>query len=347
MFRMLGYDPATASGKPEFFLDLAHPDDRARLQELVRQVPDSSVDRVETECRLRAADGTWHWILCRGVCAERGTDGKPVRVVGTHSDCTNLRLLEDRHLRLEDQLFQQQRLECIEAIAGGVAHEINDPINGIMNDAELISDRLGPDCETARFAQGIVRETQRVAPIIGDLLAFARAEPESPEPVRVQDMVNSALALTGTLLRHHQVMVEVNIPADLPDLTCRRRQILQVLINLVLNSTDALDARFPSADPRKRLGIRTEVFEEEGHTWLSLIVEDSGCGIPPAVRERIFEPFYTSGTDGHRTGLGLAVSLDIVRRHKGRIRVESQEGESTSFAVDLPLAAAPVCAWTE
>ncbi len=238
---------------------------------------------------------------------------------------------------LEAQLRQSQRLESIGTLASGVAHEINNPLTGIINYAQLISDRI-EDKKLKGFADGIKEEGDRVAGIVRNLLSFSRQEKEHSSPARMIDIVNASLSLYGALLRRRGIEVVVDVPEDLPDVRCRSQEIQQVLINLITNARDSLNLRFPDAHGDKKIAIRGRVLEENGRGWIRLSVEDHGQGIPPEFIGRVFDPFFTTKPRDQGTGLGLSISYGLVRDHGGRMNVESVPNEVTRFTVDLPLA---------
>ncbi len=164
------------------------------------------------------------------------------------------------HMRA--QLLQAQKLESIGTLASGVAHEINNPIMGIMGYAQLILDRLGPDSPVAGYATEIVRESDRVAMIVKHLLSFARSESQLASPARAYDIVEDTLSLVRAVLRHDQIAIEVDVPADLPLLTCRSQQIRQVVMNMLTNARDALNQRYPGHAANKVVRISARVIEK-------------------------------------------------------------------------------------
>ena len=234
-------------------------------------------------------------------------------------------------------LSQSQKLESIGTLAGGVAHEINNPVNGILNYAQLILDKLGPDHEASEFAAEIGKETERIAAIVKNLLSFARQEKQSHSPARMCDIVESTLSLVRTILRGDQITLEVNVPEELPKIQCRSQQIQQVIMNLMTNARDALNEKYPKYDENKRISVSAHVFEAEGRQWLRTTVEDEGTGITEDVIARMFDPFYTSKSREKGTGLGLAISCGIVVEHSGKLRVESEVGMYTRFHIELPV----------
>ena len=240
--------------------------------------------------------------------------------------------------KLEEQLMQSQKIESLGTLAGGVAHEINNPINGIMNYAQLILDRAGSEGPAAEFAREIIHETRRVATIVRNLLTFARYEKQAHSPARMADIVAAVLSLIRTVMRHDQIAVELSVPEDLPVFKCRSQQIQQVLMNLMTNARDALNERFPGYNPQKVLRLTSElIVREDGRPFIRTTVEDTGTGIPPEIRDRIFDPFFTTKPKETGTGLGLSISYAIVRDHGGELSVESKRNEYTRFHVDLPV----------
>ena len=261
-------------------------------------------------------------------------------VIGTRAmflDITALKHAEQETRRLESALSQTQKMESIGTLAGGVAHEINNPINGIMNYAQLILDGIPEDSSERGFAQEILNETQRVSQIVRNLLTFARHEKQSHSPANFSDIVTSVLSLIQTVVRRDQIDLHVEIPEDLPKIKCRSQQIQQVLMNLMTNARDALNERYPGYDPEKRLRIYTERIMKQDKKFIRTTVEDSGAGIPAAIRDRIFDPFFTTKPKEKGTGLGLSISYGIIKDHGGDLIVESEPEQYTRFHMDLPV----------
>jgi PAS domain S-box-containing protein len=239
--------------------------------------------------------------------------------------------------KLEEQLMQSQKIESIGTLAGGVAHEINNPINGIMNYAQLILDQEEREGPAREFAREILQETERVARIVRNLLTFARHEKRSYSQALLSDIVSAVLSLIRTVMRHDQIVLELSIPEDLPKIMCRSQQIQQVLMNLMTNARDALNERYPAYSPDKRLRVFAEVIMKEDRRFIRTTVEDWGIGIPLEIRDRIFDPFFTTKPKEMGTGLGLSISYGIVRDHGGELTVESEPGRTTRFHMDLPV----------
>jgi PAS domain S-box-containing protein len=239
--------------------------------------------------------------------------------------------------QLEAQVRQQQRLESIGTLASGVAHEINNPVQGILNYAELIH-ASADDPQTVReFADEITRESDRVAVIVRGLLAFSRQERDQQrEQIHIDKLVESTLALIRSVMRKDNVRLVIDVPSSLPPLSCRPQQIQQIILNLVTNARDALNSRYPGHHEHKQLEIGAEAFTREQAQWVRLTIADRGIGMREEVRGRIFDPFFTTKGRDQGTGLGLAVSHGIAVEHGGELRVESEYGVGTRFHLELP-----------
>ncbi|RLD06939.1 MAG: hypothetical protein DRI56_07375 [Chloroflexota bacterium] len=259
-------------------------------------------------------------------------------VLAIARDITDRVKAEEEKRQMEARLRQAQKLESIGTLASGVAHEINNPIMGIMNYAQLIHDRIDPaEGRLREFSAGIIHETKRVAKIVHNLLTFSRQEKYAHSPARMIDIVEDTLTLIRTIIKKDQITLEVDIPDDLPTIKCRSQQIQQVLMNLLTNARDALNQRYPEYDPDKIVSVMTRLLEKDGRRWLRTTVEDHGVGVPEEVRERIFDPFFTTKDRAIGTGLGLSISLGIVQDHHGQLTLESEEGQPTRFHLDLPV----------
>ena len=259
-------------------------------------------------------------------------EGQLRRVISIATDITDRKAYEALQR-------QQQRLESIGTLAAGVAHEINNPIQGILNYAELIAGRADDPATVREFSAEITHESERVATIVRNLLVFSRQEREhGDELIAVRKLVGAALSLIRSVLRKDDIALDVDIADGLPPLRCRPQQLQQIIMNLVTNARDALNDSFPEFDERKRIRIFAEAFERDG-PWIRIAVEDQAAGIPDDVLIKIFDPFYTTKGRDQGTGLGLSVSHGIALEHGGDLRVETVVGVGSKFMLELPAAA--------
>jgi len=242
----------------------------------------------------------------------------------------------------QQKLQQSERLASLGQLAASVAHEINNPISGVLNLSMLMQRILGdgplPAERTAEFKKylaQVTHETARVGRIVSDLLAFSRRG----KPQRVKTDLNRVLAATLALVDHKlklaNIQLETNLCADLPEVLCDRSQMQQVFLNLILNAAEAVQTKSDG-----RIWVSSGVSADARSVWVS--IQDSGEGIPEENLARIFEPFFTTKPEGKGVGLGLAVSYGIVQAHGGEIEVRSQAGKGAVFTVTLPLQAPEV-----
>ncbi|MFA5191350.1 MAG: PAS domain S-box protein [Verrucomicrobiia bacterium] len=262
-------------------------------------------------------------------------DGK-TGLQATIRDVTELKRSEEKQRQLELRLHEQQKMAAIGTLAGGVGHEINNPIFGIMNYAQLIQDKLPTDSPLQKFAAAIGRESNRVARIVQQLIGLAQPKAETHGPARMADIVNAVLPLVASSFRNDQITIQVDVPKNLPEVSCSEQQIQQVLMSLLTNAHEALNARYPGADANKVVAINARQVEKEGAKWLRVTVEDHGIGIPPEIAQQVFDPFFTSKDRSKHSGSGLSMSAAVIRDHGGHLAVESQPERCTRFYFDLP-----------
>ncbi len=315
--------PAVASSTPE---------NHAEFLECFEAVIQRGEHR-EMECKYSLPIGTF-WYQIRFAPITIG--GRVAKVISIGTDVSERRRAEQERAELEAQLRQQQRLESVGTLASGVAHEINNPVQGIMNYAELITAGAEDPALVREFAAEITNESQRVATIVRSLLAFSRQEREQdPEIAEVARVIESTLALIRTTLRKDQIRLEIDVAEGLPPIRCRPQQIHQILMNLVTNARDAVN---DAVAGHKVVRMQASRYERDGRPWVRISVRDNGSGIPEGIRRRIFDPFFTTKRQDKGTGLGLAVSHGIAVDHGGRIEVESEVGVGSTFHLELPAA---------
>lgn len=238
---------------------------------------------------------------------------------------------------LQAESLRSVQLASLGELAAGVAHEINNPINGIINYAQIIKDESNGKTNMAKISEKIIREGERVAGIVTNLLSFARQQDDDFDSISIQGVVFDAVDLIRHQMSKNSIILELRLPEGLPAIVGHHHQLQQVFLNLFSNARYALNQRYPGKDPQKKIIVSGEVVAEEGKKYVRIIVKDLGIGIPDEVVAKIFEPFYSSKASGEGTGLGLSISRDIVANHWGRMTVDTREGEYTSLIVDLPI----------
>jgi signal transduction histidine kinase len=245
---------------------------------------------------------------------------------------TQTRLEEVQALYKESlQLVTQaEKLASIGRLAGGVAHEINNPLMVILGRAELALMDVPEDHASAADLEIIISETKRIANIVKNLLRFSRQDQQdSLLPIDVNETVDRAVELTRYQLTVDNIVVETRYASGLPTVMGNAGQIQQVCTNIIINAYQAMGVR----------GGRLLIETVRAVDQVEIRFSDSGCGIPADHLKRIFEPFYTTKAEHEGTGLGLAVSYGIIADHGGSITVDSVVGQGSQFTVHLPTAA--------
>jgi len=252
----------------------------------------------------------------------------------------NAALLVARDLTEEElmkaEALRSAQLASVGELAAGVAHEINNPINGIINYAQIILDCPG-DPDNENLLERIKKEGKRIASIVSNLLDFSRRHEESPEEIPIETIINNCLELINHRLKKDIILLEMHLPQDLPLVYCNSHQVQQVFLNILSNARYALNERFPGQDPEKKLTIIGSTVTHIKKTYVRITITDNGSGIEQDLIDRVFDPFYSSKPEGEGTGLGLSISHGLIHDNKGYLTINSERGVSTSLIVDLPI----------
>jgi signal transduction histidine kinase len=217
-----------------------------------------------------------------------------------------------------------------------VAHEINNPINGIINYAQLIANKSAEGSKENDIANRIIKEGDRISGIVRNLLSFARERREEKLAVGLQRIIVDTITLTEAQVRKDGIHLKMDIPGDLPQILANPQQIQQVFLNIISNARYALNQKYSGAHENKRLEISAKKIPIEGLPHVRITFYDRGCGIPADILDKVMNPFFSTKPSGHGTGLGLSISHGLVKDHGGRLMLESEEGRFTRVMVDLP-----------
>jgi two-component system NtrC family sensor kinase len=241
----------------------------------------------------------------------------------------------DRHRRAEaeNRLLQSEKQASIGRLAAGVAHEINNPLTGVLTFTRILLRSQDIGEKNLSHLQKIAESTIRVKKIVKGLLDFSRQTELDREPTDINRLIHGVISAMENQALIKGVSMKFNSGENLPMLTLDRNQIQSVLINLIIN---ALDAMGQGGTIAISTGISLSA-SDTGKKGVEIAVSDNGCGIPPEDLDKLFEPFFTTKEVGEGTGLGLAVSYGIVQRHGGTIRVQSEVGRGSTFTVWLPI----------
>jgi two-component system NtrC family sensor kinase len=253
---------------------------------------------------------------------------------------TSLKERDERQkFESETKLLQSEKQASIGKLAAGVAHEINNPLTGVLTFTHMLLKRENIDEEMREDLQTIARETERVRKIVKGLLDFSRQTKLNPEPTDINELVKNTIALVENQALIKGLKLLFNPGEGLPVRTVDRSQLQSVLLNIIMN---AFDATKPGdvVTVSTRIGVVSSdqaSSSKYGSKGIEISVTDTGCGIPQDYLDKLFDPFFTTKAVGQGTGLGLAVSYGIVERHGGTILVHSEIGKGSTFTIWLPL----------
>lgn len=259
----------------------------------------------------------------------RDEKGNIVAILGIFWDITEKTILQMEAIR-------SRNLASLGELAASVAHEVNNPINGIINYAQLLVDGTEDRNTEKDIAKQIIKEGCRIANIVKSLLSFAYKGNEENTFIDVHKILSDALTLTATQIRKDGIYLRVDIQEGLPQIFANYQKVEQVFLNIISNSRHALNQKYHEAHVNKSLEISGEKVIIDGRTYVRIKFHDHGTGIPAEIRDKITEPFFTTKPRGKGTGMGLSISYGIVSDLGGKITFDSVEGKYTTMIVDLP-----------
>ena len=314
------------------YLALVHPRDRARIEGAIRRTIAEGVDFNE-EYRMTGLDANEHWINARGR-VEYDDRRQPLRLRGVSADITMRKRLEDEGQRHRNQLARAQRALALGQLSSALTHELNQPLGAILRNAEAGENFLRQDppdlVEVREILADIRKDDQRAAAVIDRIGALLRKGTLRREAIAPRELVEQTAATLETEIRSRDAALSIEAPDDLPRICGDRIHLQQVLINLLLNSLDALAN---ATETRRRISMQAERAGDDGVVFS---VEDNGGGFEPDQLADLFSPYYTTKVDG--IGLGLSISKTIVEAHGGRIRAENTTSGGARVWFSLPVA---------
>jgi PAS domain S-box-containing protein len=341
---MFGFEGADLADHVTELDQRTHPDDVAQMEADRRAHFEGLVPVYRNEHRVRCKDGAWKWVLSRGVVIARDDAGQPLRMVGTHTDITELKQAEAQQRLLEAQLRESQKMEAIGTLAGGVAHDFNNLLAAILGNLVLAREDVGEHHPALESLDEINRAAIRARQLVQQILTFSRRQKQELLRQPLTPLVQETLKLLRSLLP-----AGVELVACLPDavllVQADATQMQQVLMNLCTNAWQSMRGGAGQITVRLRAvqldaAQALRLGDVPSGAYVCLSVADTGPGMDEAVQRRVFEPFFTTKAPGAGTGLGLAVVHGIVKTHRGAIALHSQPGQGTRFEVYLPLTAA-------
>jgi PAS domain S-box-containing protein len=325
-FRIFEFDPGTKV-TVERIRNLIHPDDLPAFEETISRGM-SGVD-VNFAFRIVTATGVKH---VRGVAhVVEQVEGRPL-FVGALQDVTESKIAEEALNKTRSELAHVARVATLNAFTASIAHEVNQPLSGIVTNASTclrMLDGHPPNVEGAReTVRRALRDGNRAADVIKRLRALYSKKEFTLEPVDLNEATREVIALSLSDLQRNRVVLRSELLDELPPVTCDRVQVQQVILNLIRNASDAMVG---IQDRPRQLLIRTE---RDGGDCVRVTVRDAGVGLDRETIEKLFDAFYTSKSGG--MGIGLSVSRSIIERHHGRLWAEPHDGPGATFSFSIP-----------
>jgi len=231
-----------------------------------------------------------------------------------------------QRVAMERDLEEKGRLAALGVMAAGIAHEVNTPLTGISSYAQMLLDATDPDDPRHDLLLKVERQTFRASKIVNNLLSLARNRSREPQAIELSEVLAECEDLLGDRFQRHGISFSTDLPDDLPPIAARDGELQQVLTNLLVNAVEAM------------AGSEGSLWVEARPTasGVEIAIEDSGPGIPAELREKVFEPFFSTKQSQGGTGLGLSISAEIIRRNGGELRIVDPEHDSgCRFVVDL------------
>jgi len=242
---------------------------------------------------------------------------------------------------MQRQLYETSKLASIGELSAGVAHEINNPLNGIINFAQLLKDEEKPRSEfEEQMIDGIIDEGERIAQIVRGLLTFARADTHEVRRVPLADAIETSIALFGRQFEKDGIVLEIDLELGLPLVRADGSRLRQVVVNMISNAHLALKAKPIDPNERKLFRISARRAGKNGEL-VRVEFYDNGIGIKSTDVGKVFDPFFTTRRETGGTGLGLSITFGIIRDFGGTICVESEEGKFTRFIIELSAVETP------
>ncbi|MBN2012903.1 PAS domain S-box protein [candidate division KSB1 bacterium] len=331
-------DPNDAVGKNDFnYFTPKHARAAYHDEQQIISSREPVTDKIE---KIRIADGRYRWVSTTKVPLV-DTSGNVNGIVGITRDVTERVNSENERAKLEAQLLQSQKMEAIGKLAGGIAHDFNNLLTAILGNTDLLMAEVPRNSQMFDDLDEIKRASERAASLTSQLLAFSRQQPLERKIVDINELIENIERLLQRLIGEN-IKLTTHLQRDIEHILIDSGQISQVLMNLVVNSRDALPEAGGEIRVRTSSFTVTPAYQKrfpyaQKGDFICITVSDSGRGIARRIIHRIFDPFYTTKPAGRGSGLGLSVAYGIIKQHDGWINVRSTVGRGTVFKVYIPV----------
>ena len=252
--------------------------------------------------------------------------GKEIASVGIFKDLRERLRIERELQKTQQALLQSEKLAAMGRLTSQIAHELNNPLYGIMNTLELLKTEISPESKRRKILELSLSETQRLAEMLRNMLSFSKPEEEKRRPIKMNELIEGILLVMEKQMRESNIKVETFFDDEIPEVMASTNQMRQVMLNMLKNAKEAMP----------KGGTLTVKTSKEVNKVL-IHIQDTGVGIPEEIRDKIFEAFFTTKQKVKGVGLGLSVCYGIIKDHGGEIKVESEEEKGTTFTISLHL----------
>lgn len=240
-------------------------------------------------------------------------------------------------VNLEAGATRTRHLASLGELAAGVAHEINNPINNIINYAQILIDEFSSESRDDEIARRIIKDGDRIATIVRSLLSFARIRKEEKCIMSLHEIFSDTMSLTSAQIRKDGIHLKVDIPSEPIKLPVHPQQIQQVFLNVISNARFALNQKYPGTHENKILEIKFDELTIDEQPYVRIVFLDNGSGISDNIIDKVVNPFFSTKPNRMGTGLGLSISHGIITEHGGKLLINSVKGEFTKVTINLPI----------
>ncbi len=252
--------------------------------------------------------------------------GKEIASVGIFTDLRPRIKMEQEIREIQQALLQSEKLAAMGRLTSQIAHELNNPIYGIMNTLELLKTEIPPESKRRRILELSLSETHRLAEMLRNMLSFSKPEEEQRRPVNLNELIEGILLIVDKQMQEANIKIKTYLDPKIPETMASTNQMRQVMLNMIKNAKEAM--------PK---GGTLMIATGRDKDRVLIHIRDTGVGIPEENKSKIFEAFFTTKQKVKGVGLGLSVCYGIVKDHGGEIKVESEEGKGTTFTISLPI----------
>jgi two-component system NtrC family sensor kinase len=252
--------------------------------------------------------------------------GHEIASVGIFKDLRERLRIERELQKMQEALLQSEKLAAMGRLTSQIAHELNNPIYGIMNTLELLKTEIPPESKRRRILELSLSEIQRLSEMLRNMLSFSKPEEEKRRPIKIDELIEGILLVMEKQMKESNIQVETFLAPDIPEIMASTNQMRQVMLNILRNAKEAM--------PKGGTLVVKTVREGDG---VMIHIQDTGIGIPEKVRDKVFEAFFTTKQKVKGVGLGLSVCYGIIKDHHGEIKIESEEGKGTTVIISLPI----------